>query len=348
MVRDVLFVTMAPNHASAHRRRAAARSDAFRLISVDFGVDKVSQSLLRRLLSGRYLQLASTLMTTKAAIVWAWGIDVALVSAICLLLRPNVRLVWDISDINPGLLQDSLLSKIFRLMEQLLVRRASRLFITSPAYYERYYRHRVNAAIVRVIENRKVEMFAVGAPSNRRPLVVVYAGIFRSPRVLECMTECARRLGSDVAFRVYGYPNRTAEPSLSATRSPGLELVELRGAYRSEEISKVYEEAHLVWGFTDPLDNDNEKWLLSNRIYDAIVSGRPIITNAGTMSGDYVQRHRLGLAVDMRADAIVAALGPLLDPAGRAYRELVAAMPPAATGYMDRDYGRELEALLNE
>jgi hypothetical protein len=78
------------------------------------------------------------------------------------------------------------------------------------------------------------------------------------------------------------------------------------------------------------------------------VTRRPVITNADTASGDYAIANRLGLAVPMEADVIVAALTPYLDPGASAYRELAASMPDPETGYMSGEYARIIEELLDE
>jgi hypothetical protein len=150
-----------------------------------------------------------------------------------------------------------------------------------------------------------------------------------------------------VAFDLYGYAGRGIPPELMATLAANPQ-VRLMGEYDGNQFHDIYRDAHLVWGFVDPAENDNEKWLLTNRIYDAITRQRPILTNAGTASGDYVTAHRLGLAMPMTPDAVVEALEPLLAPSGESYRALLAQLPDPSTGYMRGDYARAIEELLGE
>jgi len=345
----VLFITLAPQHLSARRRLEDAQSERFTVEVYATDADKVTESMASRLLSGRYLGVLLAVLTTRARVVWVWGHDVGFVGAVAAALRPKLKLVWDISDVNPRLLGSGPGPAILRMAERLLVRRANRLFLTSPTFYDRYYTRLVGRDRVRIVENRRSRGLraAASTPPAEGPLRIVMAGIFRSPRVLRLIDECARRLGERVAFDLYGYAKRGIAPEQMASleRNP---QVRLMGSFDGNQLPLIHREAHLVWGFVDPEENDNEKWLLTNRIYDAITQRRPILTTAGTASGDYAVDHRLGLALPMTTDAVVAALEPLLDPAGACYRALLAQMPDPATGYMDGEYARAIEELLDE
>lgn len=345
----VLFVTMAPHHLSAHRRLEDAVSDKFSVETYATDADKVKESIPSRLLSGRYVGVFLAILTTRAKVVWVWGHDVSFVGSLATALRPGLRLIWDISDVNPRLLGGGLGSAVLRFMERVLVRRANLLFLTSPTFYDRYYAPLIARTRVRIVENlhSHAQRAEVPAPPSKGPLRIVMAGIFRSPEVLRLIDECARLLGPQVVFDLYGYPGRGFPAELMEVLAANPQ-VRLMGAYDGSQFNEIYREAHLVWGFVDPTENDNEKWLLTNRIYDAMTQRRPILTNSGTASGDYVTAHRLGLAMPLSVDIVVAAIRPLLDPAGEPYHKLLAQMPDPSTGYMNGQYARAIEELLGE
>jgi hypothetical protein len=349
MKRDVLFVTLAPQHLSARRRLEDAASDKFTVETYATDADKVRESIASRVLSGRYVGVFLAVLTTRAKVAWVWGHDAGFVGSLAAAFRPGLRLIWDISDVNPRLLGKGLGARALRFLESLLVRRADRLFLTSPTFYDRYYAPLIARERVKVVENKHSggQRNEVTASPASGPLRIVMAGIFRSPEVLRLIDECARRIGSRVVFELYGYAGRSIPPELMETLA-GNPQVRLMGEYDGNQLQAIYRDAHLVWGFVDPTENDNEKWLLTNRIYDAITQRRPILTNAGTASGEYAAGHRVGLAMPMAADAVVGALWPLLDPSGESYKALVAQMPDPSTGYMRGDYARAIEELLDE
>lgn len=349
MKSDVLFISLAPQHLSARRRLEDAQSDRFAVRTYATNADKVKDSMASRLMTGQYLGVFVAILTTRAKVVWVWGHDVGFVGSLAALFRPGLRLIWDISDVNPRLLVRGIGGAVLRFAERLLVGRVDRLFLTSPAFYDRYYAPLVARERVRVIENKRSQGQAgqTSEPPASGPLRIVMAGIFRSPNVLRLIDECARRLGSRVEFMLYGYAGHSIPATLMSTLQDNPQ-VRLMGPYDGTQIPNLYREAHLVWGFVDPSENDNEKWLLTNRIYDAITQGRPILTNAGTASGDYVAVRRLGLALPFEVDAVVAALNALLDPAGESYRGLLAQMPGPSTGYMQGEYAKAIEELLDE
>ena len=346
---DVLFVTLAPQHLSARRRLEDAQSETFTVGTYATDADKVKESIPSRLLSGRYFGVFLAVLTTRAKVAWVWGHDAGFVGSLAAAFRPKLRLIWDISDVNPRLLGNGPGARVLRFAERLLVRRADRLFLTSPTFYDRYYAKLIARTRVKIVENKHSsgQKSEVTVPPASGPLRIVMAGIFRSPEVLRLIDECARRIGDRVVFDLYGYAGRAIPPELMATLA-GNPQVRLMGEYDGNQLADIYRDAHLVWGFVDPTENDNEKWLLTNRIYDGITQHRPILTNAGTASGEYVVGHRLGLAMPMGADAVVGALWPLVDPSGESYQALLAQMPDPATGYMRGDYARAIGELLDE
>lgn len=349
MKRGVLFVSLAPQHMSAKRRLEDAQSTRFAIETYATDADKVKETIASRLVSGRYVGVFLAILTTRAKVAWVWGHDAGFVGSLAAALRPGLRLIWDISDVNPRLLGRGAGSALLRLAERLLVRRADRLFLTSPTFYDRYYATLVALDRVRIIENKHVmeSQTEVDEPPTSGPLRIVMAGIFRSPEVLRLIDECSRRLGERAVFELYGYAGRGIAPQLMDTLANNPQ-VWLRGPYDGSQLRDIYRNAHLVWGFVDPDENDNEKWLLTNRIYDAITQQRPILTNIGTASGEYAAAQRVGLALPMTADAVVAAIEPLLEPAGNSYQALRAQMPDPATGYMRGYYAQAIEELLDE
>lgn len=346
----VMFVTFAPGHFSASRRIDDASSERFHLVPFGVEGDKVADTIRRRVFSGRYLKLFMAIAKTRSKVVWVWGHDAAFVASMACLIRPDLRLIWDISDVNRHLLGGGLKGRMLRIAERLLVRRADRLFLTSHGFHQKHYSSFVDSSRVRIVENRRSPRQRTDAApaTTSGPLRIVFAGIFRSPEVLKSIGSTAARLKGLAEFHLHGYPNRTVPEELPAQLAAEHDNIHFHGRYDASDIGAIYGPAHLVWGFVDPSENDNEKWLLSNRLYDAIVTRRPVVTNAGTTSGDYAVAKRLGVAVPMETDAIVAALTPFLDPGAPAYLELAAAMPEPATGYMSGEYGRAIEELLDE
>lgn len=344
-----MFITFAPGHFSASRRVDDALSGRFVVEPLAVHGDKVAEAIGQRVFSGRYLGLFFAILRTRAKAVWVWGHDAGFVASLAALLRPDVRLIWDISDVNQHLLDSGVKGRALRLVERVLIRRAQRLFLTSSQFYDSYYARFVDRSRVRVVENRRSprQQTVVRPAPATGPLRIVFAGIFRSPEVLRAIGEVARRLDG-VEFHLHGYPNRSVPEGLVDEIAAERPNVHLHGRYDAANIGVLYRPAHFVWGFVDPAENDNEKWLLSNRLYDAIVTRRPVITNSGTASGDYTLAHRLGIAVPMEADAIVKALAPYLDPGGAAYRALAAGMPEPATGYMSGEYARAIAEVLDE
>ena len=344
----VLMVSFAPKHTSALNRIGDCLGGSFDLDVYDSATDKVNESIASRILSLKFPKLMLTLLRSDASVFWAWGLDACILVTLAALLRPRVRLIWDITDINPRLLADNWNARLLRRFEWTLLRRADLLFLSSEAFYEHYYAGHIDAGRVKVIENLLPGAAAgtLPAPPADLPCVIVYSGIFRSLTVLGVLRQVAEQMQGDVVFHLHGYPDRTiAEPAFQAMVS-GSSWVRYLGRYGPDELPELYARAHLSWAFVDPEANDNEKWLLTNRIYNALAFGRPALANSGIHLGAVVEKRGYGATCLLQADKITALIRGLMADGWAAYAELRRKIPPAQGAYLAGHYRKEIEALL--
>jgi hypothetical protein len=73
--------------------------------------------------------------------------------------------------------------------------------------------------------------------------------------------------------------------------------VYINGRYNKEDEENIYKKADLVNNFL--LNNStNCKTLLSNRIYNAVIYGKPLLSIKGTYLAEQIERHNLGLVLE--------------------------------------------------
>lgn len=344
----VLMVSLAPSHSSAINRVLDCSNGHFDLKVYKTAVDKVNANIASRLVD--YVKMFIYLLGSDAKLFWAWGLDACFVVTLAALFKPRKVLLWDITDINPALLKPGLKARILRFVERLLVKRANALTLSSSTFYERYYRGKIASDKVAVIENllikrsEKIEPPATCPPMP--PCVIVYSGIIRTLRVIHLMAAVAKEMPDEVEFHVHGYPDRTIDQQALANIIAAHPNIFDLGRFKTDELRGIHSKAHLVWAFVDPELSDNEVWLLTNRIYNGVAFGRPVLTNAGTASGDIVEERALGLACVPTAEAIAGLLRSLMAQNGARYDELRVGMPPPSSAYLDGHYACLIERLL--
>ena len=347
---SVLFISLAPSHSSATRRVLDCQNKDMSIDIYNTDIDKVSKPIFLRIISLDYLAVMYKILTTKSKVVWCWGADTCMIASMCFILFPFSRknLIWDISDINPAFLGDSFGAKILRRFETVLLKRADLIFLTSPWFYDKYYSKKIGRAKVRVIEN--FLPLPIVQPQNSPPIsekvVIVYSGIIRSISDIKLMLSVANKMPKQVEFHIHGYPDRNISNDFVREIRYSDSNVIYFERFSANDLPNIYAKAHLTWGFIDQEANENEQWLLTNRIYNAWAYRRPILTNAGTASGAAVETKRLGHACAPDADEICSFLRKLLADEGKMYGALCASMPPVEGAYLNGQYAYEIRTLL--
>ncbi len=343
----VLLVSFAPRHSSSLNRIADCVGGSFDLQVYDSATDKVEETIFQRVFSLKFPKLFLALLRSDARVLWAWGLDACFLVTLVALFKPNVRLIWDITDLNPRVLAQGFLAALLRRIEWGLLKRADLLLLTSDAFYDNYYRGHVDINRVRVIENLLpgVPPDTFSAPPRFPPLVIVYSGIFRSLAVLRVLREVADLMQGDAIFHLHGYPDRTIPIEAFEQTIEGCSWIQFHGRFRPEELGGIYDGAHLTWAFVDPEDNDNERWLLTNRIYNAVAFGKPALANCDVHIGNVVRARRMGVTCPLQSKDIAAALKDIMANGGVLYEELVRSMPPPKSVYLAGHYRKVIESL---
>ncbi|WP_038973328.1 hypothetical protein [Bradyrhizobium genomosp. III] len=349
-MKNILFVSFAPNHSSCARRLQDVQGAAFSVESYSTRVDKNSDTIFKRLIKLTYLPLFVSLLFSKADIIWLWGVDVCFIGSLAKLVRPKLTIVWDISDINPHLLGNSLKAKVLRQIERLLLSRANWLLLTSPEFHDKYYDSRVPENKICVIENY---LSASLRETNSRPLPrltpfkVVYTGIFRSEKLLRILREVAAELGTEVEFHLFGYCSATVDEKLleDVATEPN---VTVHGKYAMPDLADIHAECHLIFGLLDEDADLNERWLLPNRIYQAGAFQRPILANRKTFTGQTVLARHLGTVCDFSVIDVAASIRKMTIRNGEYYHQLLQAIPSDGEYFLDGHYRRFIERALAE
>ena len=344
----ILFVNTAPNHSSALRRiRVLTEEGAFVSSCVEL-IDKSKTGYIRRIPSMLLLGIR-LLLKRDHDIVWAWGLDAALVGAIANLLRRR-KLVWDISDLLPVQTQkNARWYHLLNIIEQLLIGRVDLLILTSPKFYEHYYDRIFSEEKTIVIENlldlKLDNPRSVGCrldfESHRTR--VCYAGIFRSDKLLRLVIDAAKLQQETVEFHLHGiFSREIANDTIQLICKA--DNIFFHGSYKDPfELENIYKNADIIFGLLDLEADINEHILLPNRFYHSGLFGIPIICTSGSFTGDIAKREKLGIVTANTVSGFCEALETLRTPAARL--QIRAEMPPVHRFLSGTEYNGVLATL---
>lgn len=345
----VMLVSFAPDHSSSINRIHDCTGGNFDLEVYDTETNKVEESIAARVFSLKIPSLMTKLLRSDATVFWAWGLDACFIVTLAALIRRRVKLIWDITDINPRVLAQDRRARLLRAIEWTLLKRADLLLLTSDAFYTNYYLGHIDRVKVEIIEN-----LLPGPPPDRlpppptgAPWRIVFTGIFRSPAVLRVLRRVADMMEGEVAVHLHGYPDRTFPADEFEEATTGSPSLRFHGRFKPNQLAEIYATAHLGWAFVDPEANDNEQWLLSNRIYNSVAFSRPALANDGTHVGAVVRARRIGATCRLEPSEIVDTIRELMADDGAKYAALVRNMPAPETAYLTGQYRTVIERLID-
>lgn len=299
---------------------------------IDLGTT-VDRNYLRRLPAlGRGLVriVRNRHLLRRCGVIYARNLDMlALAVAARALGGPRAAIVYEVLDVRPILRGTGTVSRAMRAIERWLMRRASLLVVSSPAYITQYFEpHHHHRGPHVVLENKldAARVQALGAlrtaPEPGQPWNVGWFGVLKCRRSLDLLTRLAARLGDRVRIIMRGIPSETDVPRAliedTCRRHPNMVF---GGPYASpRDLPRIYGEVHLTWAadFLDP--TGNSAWCLPNRLYEGGNFGIPALALAGTATGDMIERTGLGWTIDEPLEDTVPSFLDGLTPA--AYREM--------------------------
>jgi succinoglycan biosynthesis protein ExoL len=283
---------------------------------VPLGGDRTADlHVIGALKHGHYLQRAVPLAralgrvyreTRASDVLYCFGADVAVLAWIVGLFRPRLKVVLEVGDIRPIMIERGFRGRLLRALERILLRRLSVLVVTSPRFRDDYFvaQQRALNANVLVVENKVEASFLVRDVSVRpriraagRPIVIGYYGVIRCRRswtLLERLSTAAPE-----RFQIIVWGHLALDEAVSTHRLPA--AMTYRGEYRNpDDVPVIYDECDIVWdAYAHAVTHS--QWARTNRFYEACYFARPLIGQVGTPDGDEIEQRGIGFCVDLGA-----------------------------------------------
>lgn len=236
------------------------------------------------------IKLLFILLFHKAKIVYCTSPDQALVAILA--FKKVIFEVGDLYQIDGG-------NRIYQTLDKFILPRISGLVITSPYFYDGYFKKYEKELIgkVVVIENKLVpklndcidsyrNYFEFGLHEKKIKLGIIGSLVFKKP--LELVSQYLQN-SSNSELHIYGdglYSIFKDNPNSF-----------YHGRFKSpEDLSNIYKNIDINIILYD-YDNNNVKLALPNKLYESIAYLKPIICAADVALSNYVINHKIGVVV---------------------------------------------------
>ncbi len=260
------------------------------------------------------------------------------------------RLVYECLDIHRMMLGTSPRARLMRAVERALVRSASLVLTSSPAFVRAYFRPLAQIDTpIRIVENRTPLPAAAPAapppPGEAGLIRIGWFGILRCGTSLDCLDRVTRAHPGRISVILRGRPALDVVPRFHEVVANNPDL-DFGGPYVPEDLCGLYGGVHYAWLIDRYEAGQNSEWLLPNRLYEGGAYGAVPIALRGTETAAFLARRGLGLRLSAATpEALATALLPV-SPAG--WTALNAAMraQPVGTWAYDTADCAELVAVI--
>jgi len=240
------------------------------------------------------------LLRYRADVIHACDFDTLPPALVAKLLK-RMKLCYQIYDFYASNLPDGRFGIVRRLirtltgsLEKFCIRFAEVLFLADEGRYEEVKGARISKLVC--IYNSPPDFWgkiAQTAPMTTSGLVIFYAGVLSPPRGLQYMIQAVEEL-DDVALFIGGAGPEQATIEKAAGRCSRIKYLGRLPSY--EDIIKRTMAADVLFRFSDPAHHKT-KYESPNKLFEAMMCGKPIIVSEGSLMSKTVEKEHCGLCV---------------------------------------------------
>ncbi len=222
-------------------------------------------------------------------------------------------LIYECLDIHRALLSNSLPARAIQNIEAALLRRSDLLITSSPAFIRNHFENRKIKGETLLVENKllldPIDSAVERMPSTTkdRPVTIGWFGMLRCERTLDFLTQLVARSEGRIEVLIAGKPSPAEVPHLEK-QTAAQDGMTFTGPYSYDDLPRLYGQCDFAWSIDWFEEGLNSKWLLPNRLYEAIAYGAIPIALGDVEVGDWLLKRGAGLVVtdaDEAADRIL-------------------------------------------
>lgn len=324
----ILFFTTATEHTTFRKTARMLQKEGATVKLLGFtrnnypaSTDNISTNILGTLTHGSYIKRLFTLLKAlrllrKEAgmydVVYCFALDTLLFARLALRFQKKT-IVYQVQDIRAILIGQSLKSKLARKLEKILIKKVSRLVVSSEFYFKNHFSRYYNFPFSKttVIENKlenppdncKTEI--QDNKRNNNTIVVGYFGVMRCKRSWEILRDTIKTSQGNFALYLRGKPDAIPNIDGEISETPNILF---KGPYKSpDDLNTIYDMVDIVWA-AYPFGYGKEgNWQMARtiRFYEACAHKKPVLVQTGTPQAQFVKIHNIGLVIDMNLPAKV-------------------------------------------
>lgn len=262
---------------------------------------KKNNSLSRLISSFSFgVYVYKSLRTLKPKIIHASKTDVMAIVWLYKLLNNKVKVIYEVSDLHhlaynkKKQLHLVIIRKFLYGMEKIFLKKVDSLVVTSPYFWDEYYKELITKDKVIYIPNSpEKQSFESYSKIENNDFTIGFIGKVRYKKELMNLIDIIEEL--KVRLFIAGNGPDLAEVQNYAK---GNNNIRFFGEYNYEkDISDLYGEIDCIYSMYD-VTIENVKIALPNRLYEAAFCGIPLIVSENTKLAEIVKSYQLGEAVE--------------------------------------------------
>ena len=319
------FIMPVSTQPRYHKRINAVSREGVSTYSLSFKRDYVpgpngfKAEMLGEIEAGSYLRRLVPILRAvpkvrrkarQSEVLYAFGLDMLLLSWLSLIgMKHRPSLVYEVADIRDVFIENSLVGLVARSIEDFLLKKSELLVVTSEAYLSEYFRknYRLDSTSTIVIENKVDEVRMDARPSESSYtknhhdtcITIGYYGLIRCYRSCEVLAVSAS-MSDNIKVEVRGVGHGGVH-GLSEFADSNSDIAYGGSYVNPDDLPEMYGSVDIVWACYPygQRDTGNWRWARTNRFYESLFFGRPLIAQRGTEDAKSVERYEIGLVVDL-------------------------------------------------
>lgn len=242
-------------------------------------------------------------------IIHCANLDMLLIARIYkMMYNKEVRIAYEIGDLNKRTYNNSkkiikrLIKHFLVKTEGILTKSVDLLIISSQYFWDVYYNKFISKEKTFLFPNApERELFkGISSKTDGNTFTIGFIGRVRYSEQLKMLADVVDRINKskvdvNIKFLIAGVG---PESDTISEYVKDMNFVDFYGAYNyDEEIADIYSSVDMVYSVYDA-KYQNVKIAIPNRLYEAIVTEKPIIVAKETKLEDFVVNNGIGFAVD--------------------------------------------------
>lgn len=236
-------------------------------------------------------------------IIHAENLDMLLIAYIYKkIYNHNTKIVYEVADLPKYSFYrkinsvKALISIGLQYLEKKLIKSISKLILTSPYFWDKYFSKFVGEDKYLFIPNAPYkELFSKYTKKSHENFTIGFIGSVRYVEQLKMLIDAIDELDKGIKLFVAGSgPGYKEILDYSKDKT----FVEIYGPYNYEkEVVELYERVDCIYSVYDTKLH-NVRIALPNRLYESIVCEIPIIGAKGTVLGKFIEDNKIGFTVN--------------------------------------------------